>query len=237
MKKKIVAMIPARAGSQRLKLKNLALLNGRPLIYYSIQSAKKSKIFDKIVLNSDSKLFSSIAKRYKIHFYLRPKKIGHSNTKSDDVVKDFIEKYPDHDILVWVNPIAPLQNEKDLKEVIKYFIRNNLDSLITTEKKQVHGYYKNKPVNFKKSGKFKKTQDLTPIDLFSYTVMMWKVSSFKKRFKKTKSGIFCGKFSTYALDGYRSLIVKNIFDLRLIEKIMKINPSSLRKVKYDKVYK
>ena len=45
MIKKIVAMIPARIGSERLKKKNLALLNKKPLIYYAINAAKKSKIF------------------------------------------------------------------------------------------------------------------------------------------------------------------------------------------------
>ncbi len=61
MKKKIIAMIPARAGSQRLKLKNLAIINGKPLVYYAIEAAKKSKVFDKIVLNSDSDLFRPIS--------------------------------------------------------------------------------------------------------------------------------------------------------------------------------
>ena len=57
MKPIIYAMIPARMGSQRLKLKNLALLNVKPLIYYAIESAKVSKIFDKIFINSDDNLF------------------------------------------------------------------------------------------------------------------------------------------------------------------------------------
>ena len=56
MKKKIFAMIPARIGSQRLKLKNLSLLNGKPLIYYAIQSAKDSHVFDSIYINSDDKI-------------------------------------------------------------------------------------------------------------------------------------------------------------------------------------
>ena len=50
----IYAMIPARIGSTRLKMKNLALINGKPLIYYAIQAAKDSGVFDKIVLNSEN---------------------------------------------------------------------------------------------------------------------------------------------------------------------------------------
>ena len=46
----IVAMIPARIGSQRLKYKNLAIIQNKPLIYYSIRASKEAKIFDKIIL-------------------------------------------------------------------------------------------------------------------------------------------------------------------------------------------
>ncbi len=110
-----------------------------------------------------------------------------------------------------------------------------MDSLITTEKKQVHTEYKNKAINFSKKGKFEKTQDLNPIEFFSYTVMMWRIKKFKKKFEKYKSGIFCGKFSTFYLNNYKSLIVKTIFDLKLIEKVMQMK-NSKPKARYEKIY-
>ncbi len=58
-------MIPARIGSQRLKKKNLALIGRKPLIQYSIEAAKNAKIFDEIYINSDSVIFSKIAKKNK----------------------------------------------------------------------------------------------------------------------------------------------------------------------------
>ena len=100
-------MIPARIGSERLIFKNLCLVNNKPLIYYSINAAKKSKVFDKIVLNSDDIIFAKIAQRYNVDFFLRPKKFGNNNAKSDDVVFNFLQNH-NADILVWVNPIAPL---------------------------------------------------------------------------------------------------------------------------------
>ena len=50
-------MLPARRGSIRLKQKNLALLNGKPLISYVIEAAKQSGVFERIVLNSEDKIF------------------------------------------------------------------------------------------------------------------------------------------------------------------------------------
>ena len=120
MKPNIVAMIPARHGSQRLKLKNLVNLGGKPLINHVIESAKKSKIFDRIVVNSDSKIFSKVAKNNNIEFYLRPKMLGKSLTRSDDVVFDFCKKYKS-DIIVWLNPICPFQPAQEIREVINFF--------------------------------------------------------------------------------------------------------------------
>ena len=78
----IYAMIPARIGSTRLRMKNLALLNGKPLIYYAIKAAKESGVFDKIIINSDHKIFSEISDRYNVNFYQRPKKLGSSETQA-----------------------------------------------------------------------------------------------------------------------------------------------------------
>ena len=66
---KIIAMIPARRGSTHLKAKNLALLNGRPLVSYAIEAAKASGVFDRVVLNSEDDIFSGIAQEYGAEFY------------------------------------------------------------------------------------------------------------------------------------------------------------------------
>ena len=65
IKENVVAMIPARMGSERLKMKNLALLDGKPLIYYAIQAAKETSIFSRILINSEDDLFGQIVKDQK----------------------------------------------------------------------------------------------------------------------------------------------------------------------------
>ena len=76
MKKIIYAMIPARYGSTRLQMKNLALINGQPMISYAINAAKESNIFDKVVVNSEHVVFEKIADRYGVDFYQRPSFLG-----------------------------------------------------------------------------------------------------------------------------------------------------------------
>ena len=63
MNPKIVAVVPARIGSERVKYKNLRLIAGKPLIYYVIESLKKTDRIDDIYVNSDSELIGKVARR------------------------------------------------------------------------------------------------------------------------------------------------------------------------------
>ena len=234
-KQRIIAMIPARMGSTRLAMKNLAILNGKPLLYYSVEAAKKSGVFDKIVINSESDIFGKIAERYGVDFYKRPAKLATSKAKSDSVVYDFIRHNP-CDIIVWVNSIAPLQTAGEIKNVVKYFIKNKLDSLITVKEEQVHCLYRGKPVNYKTKGLFAKTQDLEPVKPFVYSLMMWRAGAFIKMFKKKRHAFFCGKFGAYPVSKLASVIIKREEDLALAEYILRAQKTK-KKVRYDKITK
>tara|TARA_B100001093_G_scaffold461500_1_gene475992 strand:- start:87 stop:803 length:717 start_codon:yes stop_codon:yes gene_type:complete len=221
-KKKIIAMIPARYGSQRLKLKNLALLNRKPLISYVINHAREANLFDQIVLNSDSLVFKEIADKYKIDFFYRNKKYANSKAKSDDVVQNFIENY-DCDILVWLNPICPLQNSKEIQNVVKYFISNKLNSLITTTNIQSHSIYKKKPINFKIKEKFQQTQNLKPIESMVYSIMMWKTHTFTKSMKLNGNAIMHGRVGYYPVSKRSAIMIKTLDDLVMAETLLKLD--------------
>ena len=59
-----IAIIPARKGSKRIKNKNIVLLNGKPMIYWTILAARKSKIFKKIYVDTDCKKIKKISLKY-----------------------------------------------------------------------------------------------------------------------------------------------------------------------------
>ena len=210
----IYAMIPARIGSTRLKMKNLALINGKPLIYYAIHAALESGVFDKIIINSDHKVFSKIADRYNVDFYLRPSKLGSSTTKSDDVVADFMHAYPQADMVAWVNSIAPLQTAAEVAGIVSYFIEKRLDSLVTVDEKQVHCIYNNNPVNYVQEASFALTQDLNPVQTFVYSIMMWRKLTFLKQYDQKGFALLSGKFGTYPVSKLSSIIIKTEDDLR-----------------------
>ena len=79
IKKKIIALIPARSGSQRIKNKNIIKIFNHPLIAHSINEAKKTRLFEKIVVSTDSRIYAEIAKKYGAEVpFLRPVKISNS---------------------------------------------------------------------------------------------------------------------------------------------------------------
>jgi len=73
----ILAIIPARGGSKSVPKKNIKLLNGKPLIYYSIKAAQKSKMITDLVVTSDSEQILSISKKYGVNTIKRPKSLAY----------------------------------------------------------------------------------------------------------------------------------------------------------------
>ena len=139
-KEKFIALIPARKGSKSIKNKNLYKISGKPLIYYTILAAKKSKIFDQIFVSSDSKEILDYSANQNVSTIIRPKKYSNDFSSANDVVKHFInhnDELKKEDIIVYLQPTSPLRNYIDIKKSIKLFIKNSLKSLVSVKKTDV----------------------------------------------------------------------------------------------------
>lgn len=236
-KPRIIAMVPAKLGSTRLAMKNLALIDGKPLIYYAITAAKNSEAFDKVVVNAEDVLFETIAKRYGVGFYHRPAEIVSPTTKTDTVVYDFLLKNP-CDIVAWVSPIAPLQTPGEVKDVVDYFLKEGLDSLMTVKEEKVHCVCGDKPVNFKADEIFAQTQDLMPVRLFVYSVMMWRSDTFIRTFEAKGHALLSGKIGFYPVSRSASIIIKREEDLMLADYISRsLSRKRAYKTRYDALVK
>jgi len=232
---RINGMIPARMGSNRLKQKNLALIDGKPLISYAINAAKESGVFSELYVNSENDIFKEIAKRYDINFYQRAEYLGGSTIKSDDVVYDFMMNNSS-DITVWVNPTSPLQTSEEIKGALDYFISGGYDCLFTVKNEQVHCVLNERPINFNEHGVFAQTQDLAPVGRFVYSLMMWRNDSFIEQYQTNKCAFFCGKIGYYPISSETAVIVKRQEDLFLAESILIARKyANERELKYDEL--
>lgn len=134
--KRVLAFIPARSGSKGLKDKNIKLLNGKPLLAYSIEAAKISKIFDEIHVSTDSKIYAEIALAYGANVpFLRDKRLAEDFTSMWDSVKWTLTKYHElgktFDLFMILQPTSPLRRVEDIINVYDIIIHQNVNTVVS----------------------------------------------------------------------------------------------------------
>lgn len=211
-------MIPARLGSERLPRKNLALLNGEPLIVHAIRAAKHAGVFDRVVVNSEGSIFADIAAQQEVEFYHRPASLATSHTRSDTVVHDFAQQYAT-DIIVWVNPIAPLQPPAEIRAIVETFAVGSYDSCMTVRDESAHCNFRGKPLNYSPTEPFARTQDVEPVQRFVYSLMMWRRTAFLTHYAEHGYAIVFGRTLYYPVGHVSSFMVKTAGDLELCNAI------------------
>jgi CMP-N,N'-diacetyllegionaminic acid synthase len=137
---KIICFIPARSGSTRVKNKNIRLINNRPLIYWSVFKAIKSKMFNKIIFSSDSEKYYKILIKFLKKDKIEYKNLTfdkrdnlHTQTKSkifDYLKHDLIKKFnlQPNDLLVQMLPTCPLRSINTIKKLVNYSISSKKNS-------------------------------------------------------------------------------------------------------------
>lgn len=125
---KILALIPARAGSKKIPIKNIKLLLGKPLIQYSIEEAEKSDYINKIIVSTDSNQIADIAKDLGAEVpFLRPDKLSKDDTTDLPVFEHclkWLKKNDDFypDIIIHLRPTAPLRTVEHIDAGIEKLI-------------------------------------------------------------------------------------------------------------------
>lgn len=117
-----LAVIPARCGSKRVPNKNVKSFHGRPIISYSIATARESGLFDEIVVSTDSQDYAAVAKQYGAKVHMRPAKLADDITGTQEVARSALmwwgECHPDRvpEYACCIYATAPLMTATDLRQ-------------------------------------------------------------------------------------------------------------------------
>lgn len=116
---KNLAIITARSGSKGVPNKNIRLLDGKPLLTYTIDAAAESNMFDEIFVSTDSAEYADIAKKYGASVpFLRSIETAGDSSSSWDVVRETLLKYKElgreFDTVSLLQPTSPLRRAKDI---------------------------------------------------------------------------------------------------------------------------
>lgn len=132
----ILGIIPARGGSKGLKRKNLQLLDSKPLIWYTLNTAKQSQYIDKLVVSTDDDVIADYVKSQGVDVIPRPIHLATDRAVVVDALiytVDFLASQHNYqaDIIVNLNPTSPLRTLKSLDKALHKIINNDYDSVFS----------------------------------------------------------------------------------------------------------
>lgn len=134
-KPSVLAIIPARGGSKRLPRKNVKLLNGKPLLAYSIEAAMQAPSVTDVVVSSEDEAIRAIAATYPIQVINRPAALACDTVSNEMVVKHavehFTEAHDNPDYIVLLQPTSPLRNGQHIEACLRHFMLSSAKSTLS----------------------------------------------------------------------------------------------------------
>tara|TARA_B110000196_G_C21012813_1_gene598776 strand:+ start:177 stop:872 length:696 start_codon:yes stop_codon:yes gene_type:complete len=221
---KILCTICMRGGSKGVPNKNTKLINSKPLLFYTLDQAIKSKIFSKVVISSDSEKILKISKKYGADYCLkRPNSLSRDTSAKLPVVRHALisaERYfkTNFDIIFDLDATSPLRNIKDIQNTLKQFLDEKSNNLITATEANKNPFfnqimYKRNKYNVVLSGKSipKRRQDAPKVYDMNASIYIW-----KRNFLIKSNSIFTSKTSLYLMPPERSCDIDTKLDFDFV---------------------
>lgn len=138
----MLGLITARGGSKGVPGKNIYVVNGRPLIQWSIEAARASRYLDRLILSSDDSEIIDVAKRVGCEVpFRRDAALAGDDASSIDVVADALMRLPGYDIVVLLQPTSPLRTTADIDGAIELLVSSGAGSCVTVCRAAEHPYW------------------------------------------------------------------------------------------------
>ena len=128
----LVGLIPARGGSKGIPRKNIRSFCGKPLIYWTINTAIKSQCFDRLIVSTEDKEIAKISIDCGAEVpFLRPKEIASDESSCFSVVKNLLENVPEASKVLTLQPTSPLRRIEDIRGILKFFESSKAESIVS----------------------------------------------------------------------------------------------------------
>ena len=221
----VLAVIPARGGSKGLKRKNLRVLQGRPLVAHSIDSAKDSALINRIVVSTDDKEIANVAREYGAETIDRPSRISGDESSSEDALihsLEMLRKTDDYtpDLVVFLQPTSPFRRHDDIDNAISLLIEAGADSAFSSYIGHFEGRWRMdstetlQPTNYDPR-KRPRRQDYPPEFIENGSIYV-----FRPEVLYGSGSRLGGRVVTYEMPTLYSHQVDSLMDLKIIDQIM-----------------
>ena len=219
---KILSIIPARGGSKGIPLKNLVLVNKKPLLYYTVHASLNSKI-NRTIVSTDNERIASYARKYGAEVINRPKKLSSDRVSIEPTIEHVLDLLYrkdgyEPDILILLQNTSPLRTSSHINEAIDMFRKGKFDSVLSGFISHYLFWRKFKsfvvPINYEPS-KRPNRQKMMNQFIENGAIYITKYSLFKK----TRCRI-SGKIGFYKMPEELSIQIDNEYDLLFAEQVM-----------------
>ena len=220
----IPAIILARKGSKGIKNKNLRIVNGKPLIYWTISACKKSNLISKTYVSTNCKKIKNYSIKLGAEIIDRPDIYAKSNSSSEIAWRHAIleilnRKKISPKIAIVLQLTSPVRGKKDLDRAVEYFKKKKLDSLFSSCLKRDFCLWEIKNSKFYANYDYQNRlprQKIQKTYLENGSFYIFNV----KKFLKYNCRLF-GKIGTYKIDSYKSIQVDEPDDLKIADALLK----------------
>lgn len=210
--KTIKALIPVRAGSERVKNKNIRPFAGSNLLEIKIKQLQQINVLDGIIVNSDSDEMLELARNLGVATFKRDAYYASSSVPINEVYKNLAEN-TDSDIIVYTNVTNPLLKIESINNAIEMFLNksDSNDTLNSAHLIKEFLWENGKPINYQLDN-MPKSQNLPNIYALNFALNI-----FKKEFAVKNASIVGRNPLLYPLDLIESIDIDNEIDFEFAE--------------------
>ena len=221
----VLFVIPARGGSKGVPKKNIKLLAGKPLIYYTIDVARELTIDDNICVSTDDLEIIKVVENYGLNVpFIRPKELSSDSSSTNDVLMHALNFYQlngkNYDVIALLQPTSPFRKAYHVKEALQR-LTSEIDMVVSVKETKSNPYYVLFEENSEgflsksKDSNFTRRQDCPAVWEFNGAIYIINIESLKVKgmgsLKKTVK---------YVMNEIESIDIDTTFDWNLCEFIL-----------------
>jgi len=226
----MIAVIPARGGSKGIPGKNIRLLNGRPLLAYTIEAAREADVARHVFVSTDSEEIASVALEYGAEVINRPDEISHDTASTESAllhaVRFVVEEYgwsPAH--ILTLPPTSPLRSAATVKEAVIHYrsVMEDFDALLTLTENRGDFWRRDLHGNFARlfPDAPRRRQEREPLFLENSAIYITKTSSLIET-----GSILGGKCTGIVIPDIEATDINEPIDLQWAEFLLKTKGNS-----------
>ena len=225
----IFAIIPARGGSKGIPKKNIRLLNGKPLITWSIDCAQSCGFFDEIFVSTDSQEIVKVAQSSHVSILQRPPELATDTASGTDVFINSIMSIAQKasvgtdSFFLYLQPTSPLRSPEDIRNALNIAVEKGADSVVSVCECEHHPFLCNtlppdlSMASFLKPG----TEGKNRQELPKYYRLNGAIYILRGRSNYNDISIFSGAVYASIMPQNRSIDIDSTIDFQLAEILMK----------------